>query len=532
MDISKITSKEDLPKNFADLEDFSWLLLLQHQQLKEKYALLTKQRFGQRSEKLEQLEAEQMEMDGLFAQLEEMLDNKPEEESFEEVAVAGHTRRRKHPGRNVIPDNIETEEVIHDVPKEEKACDCCGDEKIEIGRKEHVVITRIPAKYKKVINIRPVYACPRCKDGISVAEPVVQPIPKGLADVFLLCFVITSKYRYHLPLYRIQRQIYHESGIWFTRSTMVSWLRYLYKSVRRIHYELMGEYKRCLVKHADESPIKVRLPDVSGKHHEGRMWVGVGRNELEGTEVAVFHYDKSRSGDAALRFLKGSRKGDIVMIDGCTSYNKPIQKYSLIELNCMAHARRKFKEALDTGYKTAYSRKILRKIGQLYRIERLSNNKPGDKGYRYTLRQKYSKKILAEIKECLLDPGFVVLPSKKIGTAINYMLNHWGELSRYVENGIYPIDNNDVERIIRTLAIGRKNWMFAGSEAGAKWCATYYSIFATCLINGINPEEYLPDVLMRLAIRPENSDVKDLLPVNWAKEKKGIQNIKVDYPKN
>ena len=199
----------------------------------------------------------------------------------------------------------------------------------------------------------------------------------------------------------------------------------------------------------------------------------------------MFHYDKNRSGDAALRFLKGSRKGDIVMIDGCTSYNKPIKKYSLIELNCMAHARRKFKEALDTGYKTAYSRKILRKIGQLYRIERLAGKKPEDKQYRYILRQKYSKSILAEIKELLLDPGFVVLPSKKIGTAINYMLNHWNGLTRFVENGIYPIDNNDVERIIRTLAIGRKNWMFAGSEAGAKWCATYYSIFATCSINGV-----------------------------------------------
>ncbi|MBD3347531.1 MAG: IS66 family transposase [Chitinivibrionales bacterium] len=362
---------------------------------------------------------------------------------------------------------------------------------------------------------------------------VVLPIPKGIADVFLLCFVISSKYRYHLPLYRIQRQIFHESGIWFTRSTMVSWLRYLYKSIRRIHYELLGEYKRSLLKHADESPLKVHLPDVSGRHHEGRMWVGLGKNDHEGPVTAVFHYDKSRSAKAALSFLKGSRPGDILMVDGFEPYTQPVRKYGLIELNCMAHARRKFKEALDTGYKADYCKKMLRKIGHLYRIERFADRKNADTETRGRLRQKYSKKILNEIKDLLQDPGFTVLPSRKVGEAINYMLNHWNKLTTFIDNGLYPIDNNAVERIIRTLAIGRKNWMVAGSENGAKWCAVYYSIFATCLLNGIDPEEYLRDVLMRLAIRPANADVKDLLPVNWAREKGNAQkNVKVQYPEN
>ena len=109
-----------------------------------------------------------------------------------------------------------------------------------------------------------------------------------------------------------------------------------------------------------------------------------------------------------------------------------------------------------------------------------------------------------------MDPGFSVLPARKTGTAINYMLNRWDNLTRFVENGLYPIDNNAVERTIRTLAIGRKNWMYAGSEAGAKWCAAYYSIISTCLLNNINPEVYLPDVLMRRAVRSENADIKDL----------------------
>lgn len=529
MDIASIRSKDDLPKELTHLQNFTWRLLLHYQQLHERYMLLTKQKYGRRSEKIEELEAVQQEMDELLAQLETAMDSRREEESFETVTIKEHTRRRRHPGRNVIPDTVESEEVVHDVPAEQKRCECCGAEKVEINRKEHVVITRIPAKYKKIVHVRPVYGCPKCKHSISVAEPVLLPIPKGLADVSLLCFVIVSKYRYHLPLYRIQRQIFHESGIWFTRSTFVSWLRYLYKSVRRIHYELMGEYKRSLLKHADESPFKVRLSEVHGKHHEGRMWAGLGKNNPGGPVVAVFHYDRSRSGNAALLFLKGSRSGDVLMIDGCDSYNKPIQKYSLILLNCMAHARRKFKEALDVGYKSEYSKRVLRKIGQLYRLERYADKVNAATEKKYQLRQMYSKKILVEIKELLLNPGFPILPSKKIGEAINYMLNHWEPLTRFIDNGFYPIDNNPVERIIRTLAIGRKNWMFAGSENGAKWCAAYYSIFATCLLNGVDPEKYLQDVLMRLAIRPENADVKDLLPVNWAKNN---INSEIKYPKN
>jgi transposase len=532
VDIANITSKKDLPRGITNLQNFTWNLLLHYQQLQERYALLTKQHFGQRSEKLEEIDAVQQELDGILSQLKTAVESRTEEESFETLTVSAHTRRRRHSGRNVIPDTVETEEIVHDVPSEEKICECCGNKKVEINRKEHVVVTRIPAKYKKVVHIRPVYGCSKCKQSISVAEPITLPIPKGLADVTLLCFVIFQKYRYHLPLYRIQRQIFHESGIWFTRSTMVSWLRYLYKSVRRIHYELLGEYKQSLLKHADESPVKVRLPATPGRHHEGRMWVGLGRHGPGSDSVAAFHYDKSRSANAALKFLNGSRAGDILMIDGCESYTKSITKYSLVHLSCMAHARRKFKEALDTGYKSEYCKHVLRKIGQLYRLERFADKVEADIEKRYHLRQAYSKKILAEIKELLMNPGFIILPSKKTGEAINYMLNHWVSLSRFIENGIYPIDNNAVERIIRTLAIGRKNWMFFGSESGAKWCAAYYSIIATCLLNGINPEEYLPDILMRLSIRPENADVKDLLPSNWQRATGYKQNSKIEYPTN
>lgn len=527
-----ITSKKDLPDTIEELQKFTWDLILRYQQLQERYAVLSKQRFGQSSEKMQELDAVQLEMDELLSQLQQTEQEKKDEESFDVITIEKHTRKRRRPGHNTIPEDIETVTIVHDIPEEEKTCECCNSHKSKIGVKQHKVVVRIPAHYKLEIHERPVWGCQKCKTGVTTADPIVLPIPKSIADVSLLCFVIFSKYLYHLPLYRIQRQIFHESRIWFTRSTMVSWLRALFKSVRRIHYELMAEYKHCKLKHADESPINVRHADVKGKHHQGRMWVGLGHNDLNDPVTAVFHYDNHRSGEAAIKFLKGSSPGDILMVDDCPSYNKPVKKYDLIILNCMAHARRKFKEAYDCGYKKEYCATILRKFAQLYRVERIAAHINADADKRYYLRQRLSEPVISQLHELLTNPGFTVLPGNKLGIAINYMLSNWEKLTRYIENGLYPIDNNPVERIIRRLAIGRKNWMFAGSDNGAKWCAAYYSIFATCLLNGVNPEEYLPDVLMRLAIRPEDADVKDLLPVAWARQNNKDIKSRVDYPEN
>ena len=230
MKTSTITSKADLPNTISQLQNFTWELLLRYQQLQERYALLVKAQYGRRSEKSTDLEAVQEELNDLLAELEKTINTEPDsnEESVDVITIEKHTRKRRHPGRNVIPEHIEREKVIHDIPEEEKVCDCCGRMKVVLREKKHTVVERIPARYTVTDHIRPEYACPTCKDGISVAEPEILPISKGIAGVFLLCFVIVSKYRYHLPLYRIQRQIFHESGIWFTRSTMVSWLRNLF----------------------------------------------------------------------------------------------------------------------------------------------------------------------------------------------------------------------------------------------------------------------------------------------------------------
>lgn len=527
MIVSDIESKSSLPDTIENLQDFAWELLLRYKLLEEKYRILTRQHFGQKSEKLLALDSVQVEMDDLLSSIEEA---PPAEETIDTIPIEKHARKRRHPGRNVIPDTVEEEKHILDIAESEKVCECCGNPMTAFAKKEHIVIERIPAQYKKHVYIRPVYGCKKCKHGTAMAEPVSLPIPKGLADPQLLTFVILSKYLYHLPLYRIQRQIFHESFIWFTRSTMVSWLRYLHKGIERIHKELLTIFRQSRLKHADESRIPVRYPDIKGKHKTGYMWAGIGKDFSTGPPVAVFLYQDDKTSDAAYAFLKDSRHGDVLMVDGNESYTQPIQLLGLIELNCMAHGRRKFTDAKTTGYKKDFLITILKKIGQLYRVERWAKKAKVSVQKLYELRQRFSKRILEDIKKKLMDPGFVLLPGRKITEAIHYMLNRWEEITRYCENGEYPIDNNILEQLIRALAIGRNNWKCAGSKAGAEWMAAWYSLLATCKLNNINAHDYILDIIQRLPFRTDDMSVKDLTPIEWAKNNK-VEITHIEYPK-
>jgi transposase len=510
-----VQSRADLPQDLDKLKAYSWDLSLAYQQLTEKYRKLLGSMYGRSSEKIAdpaQLEAIQMELDALLEQSAAVQQQREQIEA-ETVEVTSHRRRRKHPGRNVIPEELITEKTL-DIPQEEKICGCCGEPMEVIDTKKHVVVERIPARYEATRYLRPVYGCSRCKDTVHVAEPVVLPIAKGLAGPQLLLFVILSKYQYHLPLYRIQRQIFHESSIWFTRSTLASWVRQLCGLLERIHQGLLDAYRLSRIKHADESPLQVMY---DGHYHECWMWVGLSGDG----RTAVFLYNRHRSGKAALKLLAGSGAGDFLMVDDCPSYPKAIRELRLVDMRCMVHIRRKFVEALKAGAQAVFNKRILIKIGQLYRIERLATKGKCSVDRRTELRQKYSRCVMEQIKAMLLDPGFKVLPSLLTGLAINYFLRNWEQACVFLQSGELPIDNSPNERIIRSFAIGRNNWMQCGSEDGARRMATLYSILTTCKLNAIDANEYLADVFMRLPIRPEGVDISDLLPVEWYKRKYG-----------
>ena len=516
MNATEIHTEKDLPSDPVKLRAYSWNLTLAYQQLTEKYRKLIGSNFGKSSEKLTaqaDLDALQIEMDELLCQIAagQDIESPKEEESIE---VPAHNRRRKNHGRNSIPAELITDVTI-DLSDDEKKCSCCGSELQQFDVKEHLVIDRIPAKYTATRYLQPVYGCPCCKDGVTSREmPLVTPIAKGLPGVSLLVFVFVSKYQHHLPLYRIQRQIFHESRIWFTRSTLCTWVSQCCGLLERIHKGLLQLYRSAKVKHADETGVMVK---VDGKLSGCWMWTGLTGDG----RTAVFLYNKHRSGAAALALLEGSAPGDYLMVDDCPSYNKPIKELKLIDLRCMAHIRRKFVDAYEAGRHKDYLKKVIIKIGQLYRLERYATKKQFTVEQRTDLRQKLSRSVLDEVKKLLIDPGFLPLPQSLAGTAINYFLKNWDEAIRFLVWGALPIDNTADERINRPFAIGRNNWVQAGSENGARWMAILYSIITTCKLNNINPEEYLKEVLMLLAIRNANADVTDLLPVNWYKKNNG-----------
>lgn len=478
---------------------------------------MNKELFGRKSEKRAgddaDADAQQLSLEGLVVH--ESVTEEAQQQTF--ITVKPHQRRRKHPGRNAIPADLPVNRQVLEPPEDEKRCSCCGREKVKIDETIRREIERIPARYVVNEYVRPKYACKHCKDTVTAVEPpLTSLIPRCLAGPQLLLFVVSSKYRYHLPLYRIQRQIYHESRVWFTRSTMVGWIRALCVPLERIYRAMIAEVKSGLYIHGDESLLK----QVGGTTGSGSktcwMWVYRGGPQAR---VAVFDYTQTRGGEAPRKFLKGSPAGTYLMIDGYSGYNAAIQQHDLVGMICMVHVRRQFVEAADVGSERPYAQKIIRMIGRLYRIEKLATTGDYTPDKRKNMRQRLSAAILNTIKIALQNPGFTVLPSSRIGQAINYMLNHWTQVCRYLEDGTLPIDNNPDEQIIRLLAIGRKNWMFTGSEEGGKRMAFLYSVSVTCQINGIALEEYLPDALMRAAIRPDEDNLADLTPLQWLKAK-------------
>jgi len=511
--LADIRSKADVPTDVTTLSGLFWTLLQDHQRLVEQNQLLRKELFGRKSEKQEHDPNQQTMLEELLAQVEP---TSAAASPDDYVTVKPHQRRRKHPGRNAIPQDLPREQHVIEPPQAEKTCECCGRAKVVFDTAKRVVIEREPARYVAHEYIRPKYTCPHCRNGVTVAQPpLVSPIPKGLAGLSLLLFVVLSKYRYHLPLYRVQRQIYHESRIWCTRSTMVGWIAQMHTPLERVYQCMCAEVSSGMYLHGDES--LVRLCPEGGGSHTSYMWVYVG---AEG-RVAVFDYRDSRGSDAPRRFLKGCASGAYLMIDGYAAYDAAIEKYGLIPMICMVHLRREFLEAAEVGDRKEYAQRIVRLIGHLYRIERFATKHGMLAEQRLRLRCNQSAPVMANIKAALLDPGFALLPQSRIGKAINYALKFWDRALRFLERGELPIDNSIDERVIRTLAIGRKNWMFIASEAGGKRMAVLYSVLATCDLLRIDPEQYLRDVLMRLAARPSEASVADLTPLEWLKQRNG-----------
>jgi transposase len=503
---------DTLPSDLKTSHEVIQKLSKRVEDLTRELSQLKRMIFGQKRERfVPSVPEEQMGLEELLTQAQVPLPGYAE--SKETISYERRKPRKGH-GRKPIPDDLHREKHIVDVAEEEKVCSCCGAQKKHIGDDITEELEYKPAVFFVNQYVKPKYACAQCPEqGVTAAPTPGRPIEKGVAGAGLLAYIIVSKYVDHLPLYRLQ-QMFLRYAIDINRSTMVGWLAeicsYLEAIYRAMRESLIHE---SFVVQADETTLKVLDKKVKEKCDLGYLWPYVGDGKM-----AVFEFRDSRSREGPSDFLRGFTQR-YLLSDGYAGYNQVISENRLKHLMCWAHARRKFYEVKDL--EPEFISKVLSNIGMLYDIERQATMDKLDHVQRKNQRLEKSAPVLHDIQVWLKNPGKIILPGSKVTEAINYTLNHWQQLTRFLEDGRLPLDNNLVENTIRPVAIGRKNWLFAGSVEGAQRMAIIYSLVATCKINEINPYEYFYDILPKVASYPAKQ-IADLIPTNWKIQRNAV----------
>jgi transposase len=407
---------------------------------------------------------------------------------------------RETPKRKPLPPELPRVETRH----EPASCQCadCGAALVEIGEHVSEKLDCKPLEFFVRRDVFPQYACRAC---LTVTAEDVPPaiIDRGQAAPGLLAQVTIAKYVDHLPLYR-QEAIYARSGIELSRSTMAEWIGAIGVALAPLTAALRAELRTLPVLHADETPV-AQLDPGAGKTK--RAYLFAYRSATE-TPIVLFDYCSNRSGRHAAAFL-GDWRGAL-MVDDYAGY-KALFGNGVTELGCWAHARRKFFD-LHAANKSAIANEALQRIAALYGIEQAA--KDLDAEARHAYRQQHAKPKLAELKAWLDALRQKVLGASGTLNAIDYTLRRWAALTRYLDDGRYPIDNNPVENAIRPIALGRKNWLFAGSETAGQRAAAIMSLLATAKANGHDPHAWLTDVLTRLPTTLDR-DIETLLPHTW-----------------
>ena len=429
-----------------------------------------------------------------------------EEESGEQLK----TRRPRHKhGRQQLPEHLERIEIEHDL--DDKACPACGNERCRIGSEISEQLEYFPASFKVLRHVRHKYACSRCDhDGynpnIATAAKPPQPIDKGLPGPSLLAYVITSKLGDHLPLYRLER-IFERQQVHVARSTMCAWMRCAGELVSPLVELMTGRVRQSQVIHTDDTVVPIQSPGAK-QCRKGRIWCYLGD---EANPYTVYDYTPSRSRDGPAKWLSGYE--GYLQADAYGGYDGIFHSQNVTEVACWAHARRKFYDAQDSDEQRA--RQMLSLIAELYAIEREA--KEADEAARLELRQSRSVPVLDHIKTWLDHEQAVVLPRSPMATAITYAQNQWQALTTYVTQGYLNIDNNASERALKRVAIGRKNWLFAGNDAAAENHARLWSLIATCERHKVDLLRYLTSILAKIGTTSAE-ELGQFLPDVWKAE--------------
>jgi len=475
---------------------------------KAQIAQLQRMLFGQKRERFESnsnqlslpFEVEEQVLEEQV--LEEQVLEEQEKEFTQKISSAGK-KRSAHKGRLALPDHLPVEEIeIH--PE--------GDlsEMICIGKEITEELEYVPARYVIRRYIRFKYA-PKDKEktGVIIGELPERVIDKGIPGSGLLASILVDKYMDHLPLYR-QRQRFLRAKIPISSSTLEGWVKQASERLEVLYDHLVADIKSEGYLQADETPIRVLDSNKKGSTHKGYYWV---YHDPIGQRV-VFDYQAGRSSQEGETILSGFK--GYLQTDGYAAYEtiakKPENTGNIIHLACWAHTRRKFEEAQKNDQKR--SAIALTLIQKLYEIEATARNGGLSFDQRKELRLEKSLPVINQLEKWIIQEAKNTLPKSQIGIAMHYAIQRWKALSAYLYDGILEIDNNLVENAIRPVAIGRKNYLFAGSHAAAQRAAMIYSFFAMCKKHEVNPFEWLKYTLENImTIKYKN--IRDLYPQNF-----------------
>ena len=481
--------------DIARLSGENRLKQLKIDQLTHEMAVLRRWKFAARSEQL------QGQQKTLF---EETLDADLEAIELELAALKGETEKappKEKPKRAALPAHLPRREIRHEPDSTTCACGC---ELRRIGEDVSEKLDYTPGTFMVERHVRGKWACAKCETLIQAPVPA-QVIDKGIPTAGLLAQVLVSKYADHAPLYR-QEQMFARAGLAIPRSTLGAWVGACGVRLQPLVDALREVMLERAVLHADETPVAMLAPG-NGKTHRAYLW-SYGTTQYDPIKAVVYDFAEGRAGRHAREFLEGWR-GTLV----CDDYGgyKALFEAGITEAGCMAHARRKFHE-LWVNHKSALAEEALKLFGALYDVERLAAEL--DVEGRRRLRELRSKPIADTLHDWLTLHRQRSTDGTAMARAIDYSLKRWGALTRFLADPAVPIDNNWIENRIRPVAIGRSNWLFAGSLRGGQRAAAVMSLIQSARLNGLDPCAYLRDVLERLPTLP-NSRIDELLPHHW-----------------
>jgi len=488
---------EDIPDDLGPWKETLLRLAGRVEDLERQLQSLLRSKYGAKTETIAPNQLR------LFGQAQPESNAGPIEEKPEVLVQAVRHGPRK-PGKE-----LSRKRILHEPAEGELVCSC-GERKVRIGEEVTERLDYVPSSVIVNEHVRGKYACKKCQGEVVIGPKPAQIIEKGMVEDGMLAYVATSKYADHLPLHRLEG-IFKRQGATISRSTMCDWLIGGGKKLSRLHERMVERVLKSRVIWTDDTPVKMQDRELEKKLRETRLWTYLGD---EANPYVVFDFTKSRKRDGPASFLKGYK--GYLQADAFAGYDCIYGGGEVKEVACMAHVRRKFFEALTTSKEAKHALAI---IQELYLIEKEA--KDMEAAQRMEARQLKSAPLLQKFKGWLDSERVLALPKSPIGKAVMYALNNWEALNRFVEDGNLTIDNNRAENALRKIAVGRKNWLFLGSETGGKTASIFASIIASCARHSIDPFAFLKDIFSQLAADP-NVDLDQLLPDNWQKARTAL----------